>query len=325
MPNQKTAVVLFNLGGPDSPEAVRPFLYNLFNDPAILRVPGLFRTPLAYLLAHRAGAKPAARDLRRSSAASPRCWRLPKPRPRSLEAALGDLGEVKAFVAMRYWHPMSDETARQVRRFDPDRIVLLPLYPQFSTTTTASSEKMWPGGEGGRARHADRHGLLLSDRTRLRQGGRRPDPLRASRRQRAHGKPRVLFSAHGLPKKVVAGAAIPTSGRCERTAAAIVRELNVPGSRLGRLLPEPGRAAEMDRPFDRCRDRAGRNRRRAAGGGADRLRLRAFRNPGRARCRIPRTGPARRAFRYFVRVPTVGVEDAFVQGLARLVRQAVRW
>ena len=118
MPNQKTAVVLFNLGGPDSPDAVRPFLFNLFNDPAILRIPGVFRTPLAYLLARRR-AKPAGEIYEILGGKSPLLENT-EAQARAIEAALGDLGEVKAFIAMRYWHPMSDETADQVRRFDPE-------------------------------------------------------------------------------------------------------------------------------------------------------------------------------------------------------------
>src|SRR5689334_21497387 len=150
MPNQKTtpqkiAVVLFNLGGPDRPDAVRPFLFNLFNDPAILRIPGFVRTPLAHLLAKRRAA-PAGEIYAILGGKSPLLENT-VAQARALEAALADLagdgGEVRAFIAMRYWHPMSDEAAEEVRRFDPDRIVLLPLYPQFSTTTTASSEKAW--------------------------------------------------------------------------------------------------------------------------------------------------------------------------------------
>ena len=115
--------MLFNLGGPDSLDAVRPFLLNLFSDPAIIRVPQPLRSLLARLIAARRA--PVAREIyRRLGGRSPI---LPETeaQARALEAALGDLGELKAFVAMRYWHPMITETARAVAAYTPQRIVLL--------------------------------------------------------------------------------------------------------------------------------------------------------------------------------------------------------
>ena len=92
----------------------------------------------------RAASRPeSAGTFIKKSAAARRC--LPRPRRRRLPLArtLDDLGEVEVAVAMRYWHPMSAAAARQVAAFQPDRVVLLPLYPQFSTTTTASSLAAW--------------------------------------------------------------------------------------------------------------------------------------------------------------------------------------
>ena len=319
MPNQKTAVVLFNLGGPDSPDAVRPFLFNLFNDPAILRIPGVFRTPLAYLLARRR-AKPAGEIYEILGGKSPLLENT-EAQARAIEAALGDVGEVKAFIAMRYWHPMSDETAEQVRRFDPDRIVLLPLYPQFSTTTTASSEKMW--FQAAKAAGLNKPtvtvccyptepGFIKAAAGLIRAG---------IEEAGAHGKPRVLFSSHGLPKKVVQ-AGDPYQWQCERTAEAIVRDLNVPDldwvscyqSRVGPLeWIGPSTDAEIERA------------------GADGVPLVvvpiAFvseHSETLVEIEVEyRELAHEKGVPHFVRVPTVGVEDAFVQGLARLVRQAV--
>jgi len=140
----KLAVVLFNLGGPDGPDAVRPFLKNLFSDPAIVQAPGFVRLPLAGFIS-RARAKVAQANYDAMGGASPL---LPETQAqaRELEAALKTLApgdETKVFVAMRYWKPLSEQTAREVAAFAPDQIVLLPLYPQFSTTTTASSFRAW--------------------------------------------------------------------------------------------------------------------------------------------------------------------------------------
>ena len=144
MEPRRIAVVLFNLGGPDSLAAVRPFLFNLFSDPAIIRLPGPARLALASLIS-TTRARSAAANYQIMGGASPL---LPesKAQAEALEAALTQRlapAVVECFVAMRYWKPFSAETARQVAAFKPDEVVLLPLYPQFSTTTTASSLKDW--------------------------------------------------------------------------------------------------------------------------------------------------------------------------------------
>ncbi|MBM3629385.1 MAG: ferrochelatase, partial [Alphaproteobacteria bacterium] len=137
----RIAIALFNLGGPDGPDAVEPFLFNLFSDPAIIRVPGFVRGFLARLISRRRA--PKARGIyARIGGGSPL---LPNTlaQARALEEQLKDLGEVQAFPVMRYWHPMTAQTVREIAQYAPDRVVLLPLYPQFSTTTTASSLDAW--------------------------------------------------------------------------------------------------------------------------------------------------------------------------------------
>ena len=133
----RIAIALFNLGGPDGPDAVEPFLFNLFSDPAIIRVPGFVRGFLARLISRRRA--PKARGIyARIGGGSPL---LPNTlaQARALEEQLQDLGEVRAFPVMRYWHPMTAQAVREIAQYAPDRVVLLPLYPQFSTTTTAHS------------------------------------------------------------------------------------------------------------------------------------------------------------------------------------------
>jgi ferrochelatase len=137
---RRVAVVLFNLGGPDAPESVRPFLVNLFSDPAILRVPGFVRPWLAKLIAWRR-TKPAQENYAVLGGKSP-LRELTEEQGRSLEAVLRarDPGtEWRSFVAMRYWHPMSDEAVSAVQSWGADEVLLVPLYPQYAAATTATA------------------------------------------------------------------------------------------------------------------------------------------------------------------------------------------
>src|SRR5262249_10345257 len=141
----KIAIILFNLGGPDSLEAVQPFLRNLFSDPAIITLPTWLRVPLARFIAARR--TPKAEAIYGKIGGNPPILGPAEAQARALEEALasehGKEHDWRGYVCMRYWHPMTEAVVRSVRRFAPDRIVLLPLYPQFSTTTTASSFKAW--------------------------------------------------------------------------------------------------------------------------------------------------------------------------------------
>ena len=222
----KLAVVLFNLGGPDSPDAVQPFLRNLFSDPAIITLPGIIRLPLARLIARRRA--PVAREIYgRIGGRSPIVEETQR-QARALEQVLSRDGvTAKAFIAMRYWHPFSDGAAQAVKAFGPDKIVLLPLYPQFSTTTTASSLKDWhrAAGKAGLAVpwqeiccYPDEPGFIRAAAAKIR------GTFAGARRDIGW---RLLLSAHGLPKKIIA-AGDPYQRQVEQTAAAIVQELAMP-------------------------------------------------------------------------------------------------
>jgi ferrochelatase len=138
----KLAVILFNLGGPDSPEAVEPFLRNLFSDPAIIDLPAIIRLPLARFISRRRA--PIAREIYNHIGGKSPIFEETRKQADALAASLsGDGVEAKAFIAMRCWHPFSDGAAQAVKAFGADKIVLLPLYPQYSTSTTASSVKDW--------------------------------------------------------------------------------------------------------------------------------------------------------------------------------------
>ena len=222
----KLAVVLFNLGGPDSPEAVEPFLRNLFSDPAIISLPAIIRLPLAWWIARRRA--PVARKIYEHIGGRSPIFEETRKQANALEAALsGDGVEAKAFVAMRCWHPFSDGAARAAKAFAPDQIVLLPLYPQYSTTTSASSLKDW-------ARAAKKAGLKAQT-SRVCCYPYEPGFVAgmAARIGEVAGglKPgisyRLLLSAHGLPKRTIAKGD-PYQWQVEQSAAAVVKALNRP-------------------------------------------------------------------------------------------------
>lgn len=220
----KTAVVLFNLGGPDRPEAVEPFLFNLFFDPAIIRLPTPLRWLLAKLISRRRA--PVAREIYREMGGGSPLLPNTQAQAAALTAALEarDVGPVKVFVAMRYWHPRASETARAVAAYGPERVILLPLYPQYSTTTTASSLREWQreakmAGIAASAHavccYPEEPGFVEAVVEGLRQA------LRGIEHERP---PRVLFSAHGLPKKIV-DRGDPYQWQVEQSVAAVVGRL----------------------------------------------------------------------------------------------------
>jgi ferrochelatase len=140
---RKISVVLFQMGGPDSPAAVEPFLYNLFCDPDIIDFFGAWfaRRPLARWIArNRAG---VVRERYDAIGGYSPIRPLTERQARALEAALAPHCEARCFIAMRYWNPLTAEAAAEVIASDAPELVLLPLYPQYSFATTSSSLKEW--------------------------------------------------------------------------------------------------------------------------------------------------------------------------------------
>jgi len=137
----KKAVILFNLGGPDKLESVEPFLFNLFNDPAIISIPSIFRYPLAKLLSKRRA--PVAKNIYREIGNKSPILELTQDQARSLENNLSEKGDFKCFVVMRCWHPRAIDVIKKVKDYNPDEVILLPLYPQYSASTSGSSVKEW--------------------------------------------------------------------------------------------------------------------------------------------------------------------------------------
>lgn len=227
-PQTRTAIVLLNLGGPDSLQAVRPFLFNLFNDPLIFRLPSFLRRPLAAFVSSRRDKK--AQAIYAEMGGKSPLLENTLAQAEALETRLKREGEIKVFTCMRYWHPMSDAVARDVHDYAPDHLILLPLYPHYSTTTTLSSFRDWyeaavrasitvptteiccyPTDFNFLAAHAALIHQALFEAS-------------------ANGEPRVLFSAHGLPEKIVKDGD-PYQWQVEQTVARLCALLDLPVER----------------------------------------------------------------------------------------------
>ena len=140
----KKAIILFNLGGPDKIENVEPFLFNLFNDPAILNLPTILRYPLAKLISNRRA--PVARKIYAELGGSSPILKLTKEQSEALEIKLNQTQteeEYKCFIIMRCWNPRASDVIKNVQLYGPDEIILMPLYPQYSAATSGSSIKEW--------------------------------------------------------------------------------------------------------------------------------------------------------------------------------------
>ncbi len=226
----KIAVVMFNLGGPDCPQAVEPFLFNLFNDRAIIDQPAPLRWLLAKLISKRRA--PVAQAIYEKMGGRSPILPETMVQAEALQTELQGRGlEAQTFVAMRYWHPRADAVARSVREYAPDEIVLLPLYPQFSTTTTRSSLDEWH-------RAAERVGLSAPTHTVCCYPA-EPGFIAAQTAllldaisQVGSVPYRVLFSAHGLPKRTVDKTGDPYPAHVALGAEAIARAMAAAGTPL---------------------------------------------------------------------------------------------
>jgi len=140
----KKAIILFNLGGPDKLENVEPFLFNLFNDPAILGIPGFLRYPLAKLISKKR--TPIAKKIYTQIGGGSPILQLTNKQAESLEKKLNNNNKqdiYKCFVVMRCWKPRAETVLNIIKEFNPDEMILLPLYPQYSASTSGSSIKEW--------------------------------------------------------------------------------------------------------------------------------------------------------------------------------------
>ncbi len=198
---RRIGVVLFQLGGPDRLEAIEPFLYNLFCDPDIIDFPfaRIGRKPLAKLIS-TTRAKKVQHHYAVMGGASP-IRRFTEQQALALQNRLTDGGlDARCFVAMRYWHPFTEEAISQLRAADCDEVVLLPLYPHYSGTTTGSSLNEWNrlyrGGLPVRTVETFyRHPLYLDSLVEKVE--------EALSRFQDPSVPELVFSAHSVPVAVI--------------------------------------------------------------------------------------------------------------------------
>ena len=225
--SEKIGVVLLNLGGPDSLDAVEPFLFNLFSDPDIIDFPGsfLFRKRLAKLISSRR-APMVRKQYEKIGGKSPLKDHTLK-QAALLEERLNEKFPAKVYAAMRYWKPSTEETLDEIEREGIKRVILLPLYPQYSKATTESSVKEWEKQLGLRGNRLDIETTLVESYydfppyveafvDRLNEGLRRfPGELR----HETH----IVFSAHGTPMNLVRQGD-PYSGHIKKTVEGIMRQ-----------------------------------------------------------------------------------------------------
>lgn len=219
---KKVAVVLFNLGGPLTQADVRPFLYNLFSDPFIIGLPSGFRQAVAWLISTRRE-KSAQANYALMGGGSP-IAALTEDQAKALEAELNATGvaEFRTFVGMRYWHPFISQAISELEDWGADEIIALPLYPQFSTTTTQTAFVDFKKHYEGKApvRYIQAYPVnpkfISAHIDLIRKGLEGLDTAQC----------RLLFSAHGLPEKIIL-AGDPYQQQVEQTVAAIMADLGI--------------------------------------------------------------------------------------------------
>lgn len=226
----RVGVLLLNLGGPEQIEDVRPFLFNLFADPEIIRLPfPWLQRPLAWLISS-SRAKRSQANYQQIGGGSP-LRRITEEQAAALKQVLADRGtEANIYIGMRYWYPFTEEAVAQIKRDGIERLVVLPLYPHFSISTSGSSFRLlqqlwvedpslqrivytvvasWYDRPGYNAAMAD---LIAQELDQLDQ----PD--------QAH----IFFSAHGVPVSYVEEAGDPYQREIEHCTELIMAALNRP-------------------------------------------------------------------------------------------------
>jgi ferrochelatase len=226
----RVGVLLLNLGGPDKLEDVGPFLYNLFSDPEIIRLPFRWlQKPLAWYIASRRTSI-SQENYKQIGGGSP-LRRITEAQGEALQEQLGDLGqEAKIYVGMRYWHPYTEEAIALLTQDNLDNLVILPLYPQFSISTSGSSfrllDRLWQEDPK----------LQRIEYTVIPSWHKQPGYLQAmaeliSQEIDQFANPdgvHIFFSAHGVPKSYVEEAGDPYQQEIEECTALIMQTLNRP-------------------------------------------------------------------------------------------------
>ena len=228
----RVGVLLLNLGGPDKLEDVGPFLFNLFADPEIIRIPfPALQRPLAWLISSRR-TKISQENYRQIGGGSP-LRQITEAQAEALGEQLAALGQpASVYIGMRYWHPFTEEAIASIKRDQIDHLVILPLYPQFSISTSGSSfrllQKMWL--EDPKLKHIEY--------TVIPSWYKQPGYLQAMAQLIAKeldtfenpDSVHIFFSAHGVPKNYVEEAGDPYQQEIEECTALIMQTLNRPNA-----------------------------------------------------------------------------------------------
>ncbi len=226
----RVGVLLLNLGGPDQLEDVGPFLFNLFADPEIIRIPFRWmQSPLAWFISTRR-TKTSQDNYRQIGGGSP-LRRITEEQGQALKQRLQELGqEADIYIGMRYWHPFTEEAIARIKRDHQDRLVILPLYPQFSISTSGSSfrllQRIW----------LEDPKLSQIEYTVIPSWYKQPAYLQAMADLIAQeldklpnpDKAHIFFSAHGVPRSYVEEAGDPYQQEIEECTSLIMQTLNRP-------------------------------------------------------------------------------------------------
>ncbi len=219
----KKAIILFNLGGPDKIENVEPFLFNLFNDPAILNLPTLLRYPLAKLISNRRA--PVAKKIYAELGGSSPILKLTKEQSSALEIKLNQTqteDEYKCFIVMRCWNPRAKDVIKDVQLYNPDDVVLMPLYPQYSAATSGSSIKEWKDVCKKNNYHVKTSTICCYPTDQNFINAHTKEIIKKIKDLKNF---KLIFSAHGLPEKNIKKGD-PYQWQVEQSVKKIVESLN---------------------------------------------------------------------------------------------------
>jgi protoporphyrin/coproporphyrin ferrochelatase len=228
----RVGVLLLNLGGPDQLEDVRPFLYNLFSDPEIIRIPfPWLQKPLAWLIA-TSRAQKSQENYKQIGGGSP-LRRITEEQAQALQTALEQKGQAaQVYIGMRYWYPFTEEAIARIKRDRIEHLVILPLYPQFSISTSGSSFRLLE------QLLAEDSSLSTMEHTVIPSWYDRPGYLQAMAQLIAHEIDRfpdpnavhIFFSAHGVPVSYVEEAGDPYQREIEECTALVMQTLDRPNA-----------------------------------------------------------------------------------------------
>ena len=219
----KKAIILFNLGGPDKLENVEPFLFNLFNDPAILNLPTFLRYPLAKLISNRRA--PVAKKIYAELGGSSPILKLTREQSDALEIKLNQTqeeDEYKCFIIMRCWNPRAKDVIKDVQLYGPDEVVLMPLYPQYSAATSGSSIKEWKDVCRKNNYHVKTSTICCYPTDQNFINAHTKEIIKKIKDLKNF---KLIFSAHGLPEKNIKKGD-PYQWQVEQSVKKIVENLN---------------------------------------------------------------------------------------------------